>query len=237
MGHREVKRVPLDFHWPMTQAWKGYLNPFAKKCPDCEGYGATTGYRRLSDFTRLMVLSACNAKSGTQHPYFNDDAWGSGHQVTSRDFAELMEGLAGGEISHYGDKEWQIQKAILKAAGMPEDWGTCPTCKEGDGIHPDFRERYEQWQEYEPPEGPGWQMWETVSEGSPISPVFETPEELANWCAVNATIFAGYKVTAEAWLTMIVEDQVEVGSMFITKKEEGKVTFMGLAALEEGFRE
>lgn len=31
---------------------------------------------------------------------------------------------------------------------------------------------------YEPPEGEGWQIWETVSEGSPTSPVFATREEL-----------------------------------------------------------
>jgi len=34
-----------------------------------------------------------------------------------------------------------------------------------------------------PPEGPGWQLWETVSEGSPISPVFATAEELAQFLA------------------------------------------------------
>lgn len=32
-----------------------------------------------------------------------------------------------------------------------------------------------------PPKGAGYQLWETVSEGSPISPVFKTPDELANW--------------------------------------------------------
>lgn len=32
-----------------------------------------------------------------------------------------------------------------------------------------------------PPEGDGWQVWETVSEGSPISPVFGTDEECARW--------------------------------------------------------
>ena len=35
--------------------------------------------------------------------------------------------------------------------------------------------------EIKPPAGDGWQLWETVSEGSPISPVFTTPEELARW--------------------------------------------------------
>lgn len=31
---------------------------------------------------------------------------------------------------------------------------------------------------YEPPVGEGWQVWETVSEGSPTTPVFATREEL-----------------------------------------------------------
>lgn len=37
----------------------------------------------------------------------------------------------------------------------------------------------------EPPAGEGYQIWETVSEGSPISPVFATPEELAHYMAGN----------------------------------------------------
>ncbi len=35
---------------------------------------------------------------------------------------------------------------------------------------------YEAWQEVPPPTGEGWQLWETVSDGSPISPVFPTKE-------------------------------------------------------------
>lgn len=31
----------------------------------------------------------------------------------------------------------------------------------------------------EPPSGEGWQVWETVSEGSPVTPVFPTAESLA----------------------------------------------------------
>lgn len=37
---RELKRVPLDFSWPVKAVWKGYLNPFygySMDCPDCEG--------------------------------------------------------------------------------------------------------------------------------------------------------------------------------------------------------
>lgn len=48
----------------------------------------------------------------------------------------------------------------------------------------------------------GWQLWETVSEGSPVSPVFDTPEELAGWLVANDTsITAG--TTREGWLKMI----------------------------------
>ena len=32
-----------------------------------------------------------------------------------------------------------------------------------------------------PPEGDGWQLWEVVTEGSPISPVFATHGELVQW--------------------------------------------------------
>src|SRR5690606_114544 len=45
----------------------------------------------------------------------------------------------------------------------------------------------EAWEPTEPPEGEGWQLWETVSEGSPISPVFETPEGLARWMVSGAS--------------------------------------------------
>ena len=58
------------------------------------------------------------------------------------------------------------------------------------------------WKETEPPEGPGWQMWETVSEGSPISPVFKTKEELARYL-VNNRWSRGESF--EQWLALIKE--------------------------------
>ncbi len=45
------------------------------------------------------------------------------------------------------------------------------------------------------------QMYETTSEGTPISPVMETPEELARWLSDNgASAFAGQTASYEAWL-------------------------------------
>jgi hypothetical protein len=50
----------------------------------------------------------------------------------------------------------------------------------------------------------GWQMWETVSEGSPISPVCDSPEELARWLADSgASSFGSMTATYEQWLGMI----------------------------------
>lgn len=60
---------------------------------------------------------------------------------------------------------------------------TCPTCQ-GHGsleAHPGQRAEAEAWERTEPPEGDGWQLWETVSEGSPVSPVFADAEGLSWW--------------------------------------------------------
>jgi hypothetical protein len=49
-----------------------------------------------------------------------------------------------------------------------------------------------------------WQMYEEVTEGTPISPVFATPEELARWLADN-TVSAYLDTTATyaQWLSLI----------------------------------
>lgn len=60
---------------------------------------------------------------------------------------------------------------------------TCPTCQghASTEAYPGQRAEAEAWEPIEPPTGDGWQLWETVSEGSPISPVFATSDELAAW--------------------------------------------------------
>lgn len=40
---------------------------------------------------------------------------------------------------------------------------------------------------YDPPGGDGWQIWENVSEGSPISPVFPTSEALVEYLVSAGT--------------------------------------------------
>lgn len=67
-----------------------------------------------------------------------------------------------------------------KRLGVPD---VCPAC-DGHGSTEAYegqRAEADAWECTEPPTGDGWQLWETVSEGSPISPVFATPEKLARW--------------------------------------------------------
>ncbi len=46
-----------------------------------------------------------------------------------------------------------------------------------------------------------YQMYETTSEGTPISPVMESPEALARWLTDNgASAFAGQTASYDAWL-------------------------------------
>jgi hypothetical protein len=85
-------------------------------------------------------------------------------------------------------------------------------CKECDRIHNNCFEDAEYclyhpdnkaiWY-YDPPKGEGYQLWETTTEGSPVSPVFETLEALCEWCEDNATVFANIKVTKEEWMKML----------------------------------
>jgi hypothetical protein len=49
---REIKRVAMDFSWPIGKTWDGYLNPFSSQsidCPDCEGSGSSPEARLLGD--------------------------------------------------------------------------------------------------------------------------------------------------------------------------------------------
>ena len=60
---------------------------------------------------------------------------------------------------------------------------------------PDFSDR--------DPASLGWCMYETCSEGTPISPVLGSPEELARWLTDNGASAFGYSTaTYEQWLNV-----------------------------------
>jgi len=60
-----------------------------------------------------------------------------------------------------------------------------------------------------------YQMYETTSEGTPISPVMDRPENLASWLVENkATAFAGQTASYEAWL-MVCQGRTALSGVYI----------------------
>lgn len=222
---RELKRVALDFDWPLGKCWEGYVNPHYVQCDACGGRGSDAALRFVEKIVRLLILGAEDSQFTEEqiavmeargricpHPYLR----GGGLDVTSRSdlgseglLLDLVGRLSGREPQSLlgpfamGDMAtWSVSKKLLEAAGLPEDWGYCKECG-GEGIAPEFREAYEAWESWEPPEGQGYQLWETTSEGSPISPVFSSLDALCEWAAENATTFGSHRTGAAEWKKML----------------------------------
>jgi hypothetical protein len=97
--------------------------------------------------------------------------------------------------------EWQAKKAKWESGEFP-DYASVEnrklTYEEWSGEAPDPSYYMPQFLDEERTH---YQMYESTSEGTPISPVMETPEELARWLADNnASAFAGQTASYEGWL-------------------------------------
>lgn len=65
---------------------------------------------------------------------------------------------------------------------------------------------YLKGQAVDPPMGEGYQLWETTTEGSPVSPVFVTLDELCEWAEKNVGTWGDdNKITAAEWKRMLTE--------------------------------
>ena len=131
---RELKRVPLNFDYPLHKVWYGYYDKYFNFCHS--------------------------------------------------DYSAGCDGC----------------KAYAKIKEIPFHSYGCPDFESYYGI--------DNAQKVEVPEGEGYQLWETTSEGSPVSPVFKTLDELCEWCEDNATTFAQFKATKEEWKEMLDQDFV-----------------------------
>jgi hypothetical protein len=136
---RLLKRVPLDFDYPIGKVWVGYLIKPAYCVNDCD---------------------LC--------------------------------------------KKYAKIKGIEKESDIPN----CPR----------FNDYYLPKNDFEPPKGEGYQLWENTTEGSPKSPVFQTLDELCEWCEKNATTFGSFKASAAEWKEMLNDN-------FVYHKE-GNVMFL-----------
>ncbi len=199
----------MDFSWPIDKTWHGYVNPHFVKCEACDGDGYTTARERLSDLVSLLMLSGSDSLRGENHPYFQHIQRGvyGFNSSPSKDLHDLTKGLAGrasDSMGHDACDRWSATKKIIEAAGLdPETWGICQECG-GHGNTNESRPLYDAWEDFEPPVGDGYQMWENTTEGSPQSPVFPTLDLLCEWLEkTNASVFGNATTTKEKWKSML----------------------------------
>lgn len=118
--------------------------------------------------------------------------------------------LHGGSFSQRA-KEWDEEEAQW-VDGFKKNWGAG---EKWIPRHEDQNYDFEEWAGKRPVESdymPDWpeserthlQMYECTTEGTPISPVMATAEELARWLADNgASAFGDLTATYEQWLATI----------------------------------
>jgi hypothetical protein len=195
---RQIKRVPLDFDWPLKERWKGYLNPYYKhrrECPSCEGSGWNPETKRLSESWYGFIAGG--------------DHWSN--KLTQDEVDTLVEKGRLYELTHvWKSGKWQEREPphyptaaevnAWSCDGLRHDainqgicvevrakrldvYGYCEVC-DGEGElwdTPENKNLADEWEEEEPPQGDGWQLWENTTEGSPISPVFANQSEFIGY--------------------------------------------------------
>ncbi len=317
MGHRTLKRVPLDFAHPIGEIWEGYINPHhSTECILCGGIGYNPETKAIADtffdldgfgsrWTYEYGVSP-EGKPAVRPPWriLGDCQRWSDH-ITQDEVEALVAGGRLADFTHRFDKEngW-VQKqwdtpgfwcpqchtsvpqlspdhlsglctecncamellpgedirlqipsaeevnAWERSGGMGHDtinhhllietrakrlgvYGLCEHCAGEGSTFPneDMQQLCENWQATEPPSGPGYQLWETVTEGSPLSPVFPSRLGLAKWCVDHATIGPNQSLTATEWYKLFLqEDGVEAASIMVGFRPPDGRFYMGAEA-------
>jgi hypothetical protein len=206
---REIKRVALDFDYPINgMIWKGYHNPYSGlKCSACDGSGENPEMKKLSDdwygFDRPNS-KWCDKITDDEAKALFDEGRFRGDFETCPTGEQVNEWSKSAFIGHDCINKWICVKARAKRLGISTD--NCHHC-DGQGVvfcSDEYRQLHEDWKWVEPPEGDGYQLWSTTTEGTPMSPVFESPEQLATWLFENeASSFGSSTATYEQWLNFI----------------------------------
>ena len=238
----QVRRVPMDFSWPISQIWSGYIDPYVTQripCQDCEGDG-------LSRWAKLYKQQWDGAAP------FDPMAYGSPEVLTDHlGNVAWKFNLNQDDIEALRKRELldrrlldlsvsEINRFTLRLANENRGWlysqqrytcisnrcrhnrvpCSCQTCRGDGSVYPSQELEFlaNDWVPEDPPTGPGWQMWETVTEGSPVSPVMASAQDLANWCANNKLLQSLYGGDESRWLAMILQGSCM--SMIITANGE-----------------
>jgi hypothetical protein len=211
---RTLKKVPLDFNWPLNKKWGGYLNPYwehAAQCSKCDGTKLNPETKQLEDDWYDFAETGrrwCDKLTQDEVDYLHKK--GRLHNFPDGATAEQVNKAErkGGLLTHDTINCWTMVEFRAKKLGVY--WHCNNGCDE-DGYlwaSPDSKKAHEEWEPFDPPEGDGFQLWETTSEGSPTTPVFKTMEELCAYAAEHCSTFADCKATAEEWREMLDKDFV-----------------------------
>jgi hypothetical protein len=257
---REVRRVPLDFDFPLGQVWPGSLNPYAEFCGDCKAcdrsgyspqaklfsdqwygkvefdpiaYGAvpldpgdpglvafaTRQVARAPEyylFGHLTVEQAIQRESRRLWNHWKNqwshhliqadvDALIAQNRLHNFPGATTAEAVNRASLSGMGHDSINQHVCIKARCAREGVTHLCPECQgNGDAWQSKAHKAlYDGWKETPVPAGEGYQLWETVSEGTAMGPVLASPEEFATW-AVESKANAGAYETAsyEAWLKL-----------------------------------
>lgn len=221
----KIRRVPLDFDWPLNQVWRGYVLPEVLRlpaCPDCRYDGhRSTGLSAAAYAIEETFYAHSTPEPWRSHIAWHDKitqpevdmllrkgrlrTWGTdpdtgedGWLALPRTAAEVnAEQHAPGLGGHDASNRWALVTYRCKRLRIDMD---CPAC--GGTTHvgtPEQVAAKKAWKPSGPPKGRGWQVWEDISEGSPISPVFAIREDLVDWLTSpgSAEFYHRYPLTRE----------------------------------------
>jgi hypothetical protein len=156
-----------------NKAWYHHLNQ--------DDVDALRRANRLWDFTRVpltaehRLIVKRRLSSGQCNSWlpFDNGYWPTSVEVNRYSLTSFS-----------GPDEWPPLEAEAKRLGYPIH---CSACNGKGGRWPSEEAELadKNWKRSEPPTGEAYQVWETVSEGSPISPPFLHPPALASWMAVR----------------------------------------------------
>lgn len=102
---RTLKRVALDFNWPMRERWHGYVNPFysqQKDCPFCGGGGYAPEAKKMHE------MWYGNA------PFKPEDRGSTPFTSKTPAIRALAERNCGRSPEYYGKSEWAIEKEATR---------------------------------------------------------------------------------------------------------------------------
>lgn len=106
-------------------------------------------------------------------------------------------------FGHDSSNAYYCIKARLKREGKPYLCGNCKGTGE-DWQHPKAKRLHKNWKPYDPPTGEGYQLWTTTNEGSPMTPVFSSLDELCEYCENESiSVFGHNTATKEEWIKML----------------------------------